>query len=95
MNKSATRPRHGSLHHNAPWNVVLTICFCLLGRHGVQAGPRNIAPLAQATASSSAGSDYSPANATDGTIHIPDQGEWASGSGMTFWGQINYPWIQL
>lgn len=33
--------------------------------------------------------------AVDGRIRIKNDGEWVSSSGMTFWGQIDYPWIQL
>lgn len=60
-----------------------------------KAGPDNIAPLAKVTAVSFVSDEYAPANITDGIINIPGKGEWRSKSGMTSWGYINYPWIQL
>ncbi|GHT38414.1 hypothetical protein AGMMS49965_01690 [Bacteroidia bacterium] len=60
----------------------------------VSAGPYNIAPLAKATASSEM-SGSSSSNVCDGLIGIDGQGEWVSTSRMTYWGEIDYPWIQL
>lgn len=59
------------------------------------AGPENIAPLAKVTAVSSVSDEFGPQRVTDGLIHISGKGEWTSKSTMTFWGYIDYPWIQL
>jgi len=95
MRSSASQSGGGFRGPSIRWNVILILCLLLGGRQWVQAGPCNIAPQARATASASADSDHDSSNAIDGIIHIPNQGQWASGSGMTFWGQINYPWLQL
>lgn len=55
----------------------------------------NIAPDSRVSASSILNESYSAGNVTDQVIRISDKGEWASKSTMTFWGQIDYPWIQL
>lgn len=60
-----------------------------------RATPYNIAPLARASASSSIDADHGAAKAIDGVIRVPGKGEWVSASTETFWGQIDYPWIQL
>ena len=65
-----------------PWNIV-------------QATPYNIAPLARASASSSIDAGHDAAKVIDGLIRVPGKGEWVSKSTETFWGQIDYPWIQL
>ena len=59
------------------------------------AGPDNIAPLARASASSSLNGNTGPSLVLDGRIRIMDRDEWVSGSGMTFWGLVDYPWIRL
>ena len=59
------------------------------------AGPDNIAPLATFTASSIWSEDFSATNIADGHIHMEDYGQWASESGITFWGQIDFPWVKL
>ncbi len=59
------------------------------------AGPDNIAPNARATCSSSLNDNTTSSSVVDGIIRISGQGEWVSKSSMTFWGAINYPWIQL
>lgn len=59
------------------------------------AGPDNIAPKAKATVSSSVTLEYGAANLTDGIIGIDEMGEWASFSGSTSWGEINYPSLRL
>ena len=55
----------------------------------------NIAPDSRVSASSMVNELYDAGNVVDRVIRISDQGEWASKSTMTFWGQIDYPWIQL
>jgi hypothetical protein len=47
------------------------------------------------SASSVLDEQHAAAYATDGRIRIPGQGEWRSGVKMTFWGEIDFPWIQL
>ena len=61
----------------------------------VNASPYNIAQEATASASSSLGEKMKASNVTDQVIRIPNKGEWVSTSGMTSWGGIDYPWIQL
>lgn len=58
------------------------------------AGPDNIAPQARVTASS-VRDGYSAGAVTDGIIRIDGQGEWASDARQMFWGETDYPWIQL
>ena len=60
-----------------------------------QATPRNIAPRARVSASSSLDERHGASCAVDGVIRISGQGEWRSGVKMTFWGEIDFPWIQL
>lgn len=55
----------------------------------------NIAPVARVWASSVMNEQSGAEKVTDQQIRIPGQGEWASQSTTTFWGQIDYPWIQL
>ncbi len=59
------------------------------------AGPHNIAAQAKATASSTLSPDFDASEAIDGNIRLVNKDEWVSRSNMTFWGQIDYPWIQL
>src|SRR5690554_3425446 len=59
------------------------------------AGPDNIAPSDKVTTSSEKNGKYSALKAIDGLIGIENQGEWASASGRTSWGAIDYPWIKL
>lgn len=61
----------------------------------LSAGPYNIAPKAKVTASSERDSKSSARMATNGIIGVENQNEWASASGQTSWGAIEYPWIQL
>jgi len=61
----------------------------------IYAGPENIASQAKVTASSSLNVNCSPFHAIDGSIRVLNQNEWVSNSTMTFWGLIDYPWIQL
>lgn len=58
------------------------------------AGPGSIAGKASVTASSEVAGGKAT-NVIDGIIRIDGKGEWVSKSTVTFWGQINYPWIQL
>lgn len=59
------------------------------------AGPDNIAPSATVTVSSQKDAAHSAPKAVDGLIGIENLGEWASASGQTSWGAIDYPWIRL
>ena len=59
------------------------------------ATPYNIAPQARVSASSSIDAGHDAAKVTDGLIRVPGKGEGVSKSTETFWGQIDYPWIQL
>ena len=60
----------------------------------VSAGPDNIAPAAKVKASSSV-PGYECQHVTDGIVCIQDQGEWASNSSVSFYGSIDYPWLEL
>src|SRR5688500_3433103 len=61
----------------------------------VYGGPGSIAGKASVTASSEIAGKGNAANIIDGISRIDDKGEWISKSTVTFWGYINYPWIQL
>ena len=74
---------------------VMLLCAASLFAISGQASPYNIAASAKVTASSSRDADSDAGKATDVKIRVKNAGEWASGSGLTFWGQIDYPWIQL
>lgn len=67
--------------------LITTIC--------VSAGPGNIAPQANVTASTSLNANYSQNNVIDGIIGIEDKGEWACEGVTTNWGYIRFPWIKL
>ncbi|MDR1719748.1 MAG: GH92 family glycosyl hydrolase [Dysgonamonadaceae bacterium] len=73
---------------------VFIIAFLLLTL-SLSAGPNNIAIHAKVTASSEKSETYAATKIIDGLIGIEDRGEWASVSGSTSWGEIDYPWIQL
>lgn len=72
-----------------------TLFIFLLGVLQLHAGPGNIAGIATVKASVEWDSNFAAANINDGIIRIPNLGEWASDSHTTFWGAVNYPWIQL
>lgn len=59
------------------------------------AGPGNIAPSANITASSSLSKNFDARNLTDGIIGIDGIGEWACEGVITDWGYIRFPWLQL
>ena len=81
-----TKRIHRTILFTFFWFVSISIAY---------AGPNNIASLAKVTASSALSNYYEPQNAIDGHIRILNKSEWISNSKMTFWGQIDYPWIQL
>jgi len=72
--------------------IVFLLLFCT---GFVYAGPGNIAHNASVTASSEITGKGNAVNVVDGIIRIDGKGEWVSKSTVTFWGQIDYPWIQL
>ena len=61
----------------------------------VYGGPGSIAGKARVTASSEIAGKGEASNIIDGISRIDSKGEWVSKSTVTFWGQIDYPWIQL
>jgi len=69
-------------------SVLLPLCL-------LSAASYNIAPQARASASSSLSAKTDASKVIDQVIRIPEMGEWVSTSSMTFWGEIDYPWIQL
>lgn len=71
------------------------LLFLLVGPVITWATPYNIAQQAQVSASSSIDAEHDAAKVTDQLIRVIDKGEWVSKSRVTFWGQIDYPWIQL
>lgn len=70
----------------------LLLLFCSWLAYG---GPGSIAGKASVTASSEIAGKGAAVNIIDGISRIDGKGEWLSKSTVTFWGQINYPWIQL
>jgi predicted alpha-1,2-mannosidase len=72
--------------------IVFLLLFCT---GFVYAGPGNIAHNASVTASSEITGKGNAVHVVDGIIRIDGKGEWVSKSTVTFWGQIDYPWIQL
>ena len=72
--------------------VVFLLLYC---SQLVYAGPGSIANKASVTASSEMTQKGKAANVIDGIIRTDGKGEWVSKSTVTFWGQIDYPWIQL
>lgn len=61
----------------------------------VLAGPGSIANKAKATASSELNDKTKAVQVIDGVIRTEGTGEWVSKSTVTFWGYIDYPWVQL
>ncbi|RPE12531.1 glycoside hydrolase family 92 protein [Chitinophaga lutea] len=77
---------------------ILTACCTLslmLCSWPLFAGPGNIAATASVTASSEAGGKGKAQQVVDGIIRTDGIGEWVSNSKVTFWGYIDYPWVQL
>ncbi len=75
--------------------IILAFLLCSVCLHTMKATTQNIAPQARVSASSVLDEQHAASCATDGLIRIPGQGEWRSGAKMTFWGEIDFPWIQL
>lgn len=74
----------------------LTLLFLALGCYmTLSAGPYNIASLAKVTASSEMDAKHNASLVVDGIIGVENKNEWASASGQTSWGAIDYPWIKL
>ncbi|MDR2951146.1 MAG: GH92 family glycosyl hydrolase [Prevotella sp.] len=73
----------------------LTISIVLSLFNTLNASSYNVAPKCRVTASSALNESYKADNIIDQVIRISEKGEWASNSIMTFWGEIDYPWIQL
>src|SRR2546423_7182877 len=73
-------------------SFIIFLLFCGRMAYG---GPGNIAGKATVTASSEVAENGKAANIIDGISRIDGKGEWVSKSSVTFWGYIDYPWIQL
>lgn len=73
--------------------LLLSTLFVLLS-FPLLATSDNIAPLATLQVSSQL-SGYEMRNAIDGKVRIHGQGEWRSTGCVNFYGQIDYPWIEL
>lgn len=56
---------------------------------------RNVAPLARASASSQLDETHGANCVNDGIIRVKGKGSWASAAPMMFWGEIDFPWVQL
>jgi predicted alpha-1,2-mannosidase len=80
---------------NRDLKKTITLVLIIVLKSPVFAGPDNIAPLAKVKASSCLSDEYVSANIIDNCIHMDQYGEWASNSGITFWGEINFPWIEM
>lgn len=72
--------------------IILALICCSAQ---VYAGAGSIANKATVTASSEIAGKGSAANVIDGIVRVDGKGEWVSKSTVTFWGQIDYPWVQL
>lgn len=74
-------------------NLLLVILFfsCV----SVFATGDNIAVQAKVKTSSCAGDNYAGIKVADGLIRVFDKGEWRSTGSVNFYGQIDYPWIEL
>jgi predicted alpha-1,2-mannosidase len=76
----------------ATWVLIYLLIF---HSRAAYAGPGNIAGTATVSASSEIDGTGNAGHAVDGIIRIEGKGEWVSKSRVTFWGEIDYPWIQL
>lgn len=76
-------------------HLFLAQVFLLLLTSLLHGGPNNIAPDAKVTASTRFSDEFSEDNVVDGVLRIDGQGEWVSAGSTTWWGGIEYPWIQL
>lgn len=75
-------------------NKNIYILLFLLITLNLFASKNNIAKTAKVKASSgNLGFSFSGVN--DGTTRVIDAREWVSKRGITFWGQIAYPWFEL
>lgn len=76
----------------------MTKCTCililLLVSLSLFAAPNNIAKSAKVKASSEK-EGFSALGINDGIARVIDANEWVSKSEITFWGQIDYPWVEL
>lgn len=76
--------------------LVTSIVFLLMFYNSsLYAGPGSIAGKAKITASSEMNDKGKAGHIVDGIIRTDGAGEWISKSAVTFWGLIDYPWIQL
>ena len=75
-------------------NKFYLLLLGLLCRTLIFATSDNIAPLANVKVSSSL-NGYEKEYAIDSQIRVYRQGEWRSKSCVNFYGQIDYPWIEL
>ncbi|SMC78611.1 GH92 family glycosyl hydrolase [Pedobacter nyackensis] len=76
-------------------NKSLIILWLILCPFLLFAGPGSIASKARITASSELDNKSGANHIVDGVIRANGTGEWVSKSKVTFWGQIDYPWIKL
>lgn len=75
---------------------IVFMLFAFLVSCGMtEASTYNIAPKARVTASSSLDDNHSPQHVADGIIRVAGQGEWRSNVKVTFWGEIDFPWIKF
>ena len=73
----------------------VSLFIALLLTTSLVASTYNVAPQARITASSQLDEAHAAKNVTDSRIRIAGQGEWRSNVKMMFWGEIDFPWIQL
>ncbi|WP_422799257.1 GH92 family glycosyl hydrolase [Sphingobacterium sp. Mn56C] len=72
-----------------------SIAGLIFSYNAVYASSYNIAAQAKVTVSSVWKPGYEGQNSIDQRMRINGVGEWASSSSVTFWGEIDYPWLQL
>lgn len=82
------------LFNSSNWKSLGVACFLVASSLIAYAGPGSIASKARITASSET-TNGKATSLIDNVIRTEGKGEWVSKSTVTFWGQIDYPWIQL
>lgn len=74
---------------------IILILFGIMAFFAARATTRNLALQARATASSEKDAGHGAACVNDGIVRIMGRGSWVSNAQMTFWGEIDFPWVQL
>ena len=72
--------------------TILATIVCALCCGSVRASTYNVAPNARVKASSG---QSTAQFVNDGVVRVMGQGSWKSDAKMKFWGEIDFPWIEL